>query len=149
MSVDWNKVQQALYPMKDYEDLAGRLERSFGYPFVRESFNFTMPQLVEYTRLGVGSDPKNRYADYAALLTDIFNQLNEAGSENLQDLCARTGSRDKLQDFSEETGIQAEDIALVLKYVVYWFIPGEKYLSGLIRPDPGHATCLEALRDQG
>ena len=28
--VNWEKVQRALYPMKDYEDLVRRLELSFG-----------------------------------------------------------------------------------------------------------------------
>ena len=40
MAIDWNEVQKALVPMKDYDDLARRLRESFGYAFVRAAFNF-------------------------------------------------------------------------------------------------------------
>jgi len=149
MAVDWEKVQRALSPIKDYEDLAGRLERSFGYPFVRETFNFTMPQLVEYTHKSVGGDPKDRYLDYASKLINILYELNDAGIENLLDLHNRAASREKLKVLAEESGVAAEDIVSVLKFLVYWFIPGEKYLSGLVRPELTHAAAIQALREQG
>jgi hypothetical protein len=149
MTVNWEKVQRALYPMKDYEDLARRLERSLGYPFVREAFNFCLPQLAEYTRLSVGSDPKGRYNDYAARLIDTLQELEAAGVQDLLDLCARSASRDQLRALAEQSGVAAEETASVLKYLVYWFIPGEKYLSGLVRPNPGHTAALQALRGQG
>lgn len=149
MTVNWEKVQRAIYPMKDYEDLARRLERSFGYPFVREAFNFTMPQLQDYTHKCLGGDPKKRYADYEASLTATLRELGEAGIANLLDLIGRTASREKLRHFTEESGIAAEATATVLKFLVYWFIPGEKYLSGLIRPDRVRSACLQMLRDQG
>jgi hypothetical protein len=33
----------------------------------------------------------------------------------------------------------------VLKYLVYWFIPGEKYLSGLVRNDPSISEAIKVL----
>jgi hypothetical protein len=108
-----------------------------------------MPQLVEYTRQSVGSDPKGRYNDYSAMLINIFIELDSFGIENLQELCSRATSRERFTNLCEESGIAGEDVALALKFLVYWFIPGEKYLSGLVRPDSTHSASIQALRDQG
>ena len=78
MFVNWDEVQRALSPIKDYEDLSRRVQISFAYPFVREKFNFTMPELVEYTRLSVGGDPRGRYNDYAERLIGILTELQQA-----------------------------------------------------------------------
>ena len=61
MLVNWDEVKRALSPIKDYEDLCQRFRKSFAYPFVRQTFNLTMPELVNYTRLGVGGDLRGRY----------------------------------------------------------------------------------------
>ncbi len=140
MFVNWDEVQRALIPIKDYEDLSRRLRGSFSYPFVRETFNVTMPELVAYTRLSVGGDPRGRYAEYTERLVGILTMLQQTGLSNLLELVSQVETREKLRSFAERNGIAAHDIATVLKYLIYWFIPGEKYLSGLIRPDP-NAQC--------
>jgi Domain of unknown function (DUF4332) len=148
MSIDWNKINRTLSPIKDFEDLSRRLQASFGYPFVREKFNFTMPQLVDYTRRLLGGDARGRYTDYLARLVDILAELEHAGVTDLQGLIAHVESRQKLTDFVEQSGVDAEDTVTVLKYLVYWFIPREKYLSGLVQSETlNHA--VKVLREQG
>ena len=149
MFVNWDEVQRALIPIKDYEDLSQRLQGSFSYPFVRETFNVTMPELVEYTRLNVGGDPRGRYAEYTERLVGILTKLQRTGLSDLLELVSRVETREKLRSFAEQNGIAAHDIATVLKYLVYWFIPGEKYLSGLIRPDLTLSAAIKALGSLG
>jgi hypothetical protein len=45
MTVNWDEVQKALVPLKDYEDCCRRFRLSFGFPFVMRSFNFSLPEL--------------------------------------------------------------------------------------------------------
>lgn len=149
MVVDWLEVKKALYPMKDYEDLSQRLQRSFAYPFVCEMFNYTMPQLVGYTALTVGSDPRGRYNEYASRLSDVFTMLDSFGILNVLDLFSRVRTREQFRQFVIESAIDAYDVALVLKFLVYWFIPMEKPLSGLLKEGPGLHEILLALREQG
>ena len=54
MFVDWDEVQKALSPIKDYKDLCQRINKSFSYPFVRLSFNFTLPELISYNEVLLG-----------------------------------------------------------------------------------------------
>ena len=145
MPVNWDEVQKALYPIKDYESLCQRLQVSFGYSFVITHFNCSMPQLVEYTEKLLGGDSKNRYTEYQQKLTRIFSQVHQAGVPDVLALVKRTASRKLLEDFDQQSGIPAPDIARVLKYLVYWLIPGEKYLSGLVQADPEISAAIKAL----
>jgi hypothetical protein len=144
-----DEVNRALVPIKNYEDLSRRLQISFAYPFVRETFNFTLPEFVEYTRLGVGGDPRGRYNEYADRLTGILTELQRTGVSNLLELVSRVETREQLKGFAEKSRIHAHDVVSVLKYLVYWLIPGEKYLSGLIRPDPTLSAAIKALGSLG
>lgn len=149
MSVDWNEVERALSPIKDYEDLGRRLRGSFAVPFVRETFNFSMPELASYTQLLLGGDSRGRYTEYTAKLAGILSELHRAGVLNLLDLIARVETRERLQAFTEQSGVPAYDTVTVCKYVVYWFIPMEKPLGGLVRDDPQTSEAIRALRGLG
>jgi hypothetical protein len=41
------------------------------------------------------------------------------------------------------------NIIMLLKYLIYWFIPGEKYLSGLVRDDPDISQAIKVLGGLG
>ena len=149
MAVNWDEVQKALVPIKDYEDLCRRLSVSFGYPFVINSLNFTMPELVAYSQKILGGDSRGRYADYLSKLTSIFSELHQAGAKNVLDLKAYVESRQHLESFTQQSGVDAINITTVLTYLIYWFIPGEKYLSGLVRDDPGISQAIKVLAGLG
>ncbi len=79
MSVDWNEVNKALFPIKNYEDISQRLQGSLAFSFVREAFNFSMPELAAYTQRLLGGDSRGRYTDYETWLTDTLTELQQAG----------------------------------------------------------------------
>jgi hypothetical protein len=149
MGVDWVEVQKVISPLKDYEDLCHRFKISFGYTFVGAIFNFTMPQLIDYTQKLLLGDSRSRYNEYNARLNEIMTRLDQAGMRNVLDLTERTASRELLEVFVNQFGICALDTISVLKYLVYWFIPGEKYLSGLVRVDPEITEAIKVLRETG
>jgi hypothetical protein len=149
MAINWAEVQKVLSPIKDYEDCCHRLSVSFGYPFVSRTFNFTMPQLVDYTERLLGGDSRRRYTDYLSQLLGILAELHQAGVENVLSLNAHVESRPHLERFTQHSGLDALNIISLLKYLIYWFIPGEKYLSGLVRPDPDINQTLQVLAGLG
>lgn len=149
MPIDWSEIEKIVIPVKSYQELCARLQHSLEYPFVRETFNFSMPALAEYTHLSVGGDQRHRYDEYAGRLIGIFDTLGQAGVKDTLDLLAKTGSRECLEDFTATSGIPAKNIASALKFLLYWFIPGEKYLSGLVRDDPEASAAIKVLAGIG
>ena len=149
MSVNWHEIQQALSPIKDYEDLCRRFQTSFAFSFVRQTFDFSLPDLVSYTQRLLGGDTRGRYAEYTTRLVGTLSELHQAGIRSVLVLVSRTASRNQLEAFSEQSGIPAPDIVTLLKYLIYWFIPGEKYLSGLVRDDPASSAAIKVLGEAG
>ncbi len=149
MAINWDEVQKALSPIKDYEDLCHRLKVSFRFPFILEAYNFTLPQLEDYTQRLLGRDARGRYIGYESQLNGINKVLVHAGIQNLLDLKQRTTSRQHLQLFTEQSGVTAPDIITLLKYLIYWVIPNEKYLSGLVGDDPHILQAIKLLSASG
>ena len=149
MSVNWDEVQRVLIPIKDYEDLCRRLRESFAHSFVRDTFNFTIPELVNYTRKLLGGDSRGRFTEYASQLISIFTELHQAAVQNVLNLKERVETREQLEVFTEQSGVSAFDIVTALKYLIYWFIPPEKYLSGLVQDDPYIRDAIKVLLGLG
>ncbi len=148
MAINWDEVQKAIFPIKNYDELCQRLKESFGYRFVHDAYNFSLPELGNYTQKLLGGDPRGRYSVYNARLKSIISRLNRFGTENLIGLKDHTASREHLELLVDQSGIPAGDIAMVLKYLVYWVIPSEKYLAGLARNDPQADQAVSAMRAQ-
>ena len=149
MAVDWDEVTKAIFPTRTYEELTQRLVKSLSFAFVREAYNFSLPVLATYTRQMLGSDPKGRYEKYADWLVHTLERLAQAGMVDLLDLVTKLEKREQLEWFSSQSGVEAPDIAGLLKYLVYWVIPMEKYLSGLVKDDPVILEACQALRTAG
>jgi len=149
MPVDWNEINKALSPVKDYEDLCHRLQASLAYPFVRDAYNLTLPELADYTTRLLGGDARRRYTDYLAWLTRSMAALGQCAVLDIQDLVSRTASRHHLEAFTGQGGAAAQEVVGVLKYLLYWVIPMEKYLSGLVQSDPAMSTAIQALGTLG
>ncbi len=149
MPIDWNELQKAMSPIKDYEDLRRRWREAFAYPFVREAYNLTLPEMTGYTRRLLGGDTRGRYTEYLQRLVGIFNQLHQAGVQDILDLVARADTREQVEAFTDQFGIQAKDVVAVLKYLAYWFIPMRKQLSGLVQSDSPLNAAIRALRGVG
>jgi hypothetical protein len=145
MPINWGDVQQTLYPIKDYEDLCRRFQESFAYSFVRQAFNFSILELIDYTKRLLGGDARDRYSEYQARLVGVFSELHQAGLKDVLDLVSRAETRGQLEQFVQQSGIDAPEIVKALKYMVYWFIPGEKYLSGLVRPESTLRAAIQIL----
>lgn len=149
MSVNWNELQKEMYPIKDYVDLRRRWQEAFAYPFVNATYNFTMLEIADYTQRLLGGDTRNRYVQYAQRLVETFNQLHRAGVRNILDLVRQNDTCEQFEIFTKQTGINERDVIAVLKFLVYWFIPANKLLSGLVDKDSPIKHTIQVLRDRG
>ena len=149
MSINWDEVQKVLPPIKDYEDLCRRFQVSFAFSFVCAIFNFSILQLIDYTQKLLLGDARNRYTEYNSRLVEIMTRMDQAGVQNVLDLKERTANRKKFEIFVDQLAFSAPDAIMVLKFLVYWFIPGEKYLSGLVQPDSRTLDAIKVLREFG
>jgi hypothetical protein len=149
MVVNWDDVTKAIFPTKNYEELTDRLVKSLSFAFIRETYNFTLPELSAYTQQLLGGDTRSRYDKYADWLVHTLERLAQAGVRDGPDLVAKLEKREQLEWFSNKNGVEAPDIAGLLKYLVYWVIPMEKYLSGLVPKEPVVLEACQALRGAG
>ncbi len=149
MSIDWSEVQKTLSPIKDYETLCRQFHESFGYPFVCQAYDFSLPELAAYTRRLLGGDPRQRYADYADELVDAIAKLERAGVKGILDLIARVDGRDRLEVFCRQNGLPAMLLASVLKYLTYWVVPKAKPLAQLARDEPAMGEAIRVLTGLG
>ena len=133
--MNWDEVQKAIFPTKSYEELCHRLKCSFNYLFVLNAYNFSMPALQDYTQRLLGEDPRGRYSAYNSTLRGILAKLHRAGVGNVSGLIEKTSTRDNLEILVNQSGIPAVEIAMVLKYLLYWVVPSEKYLSSLVHSE--------------
>jgi hypothetical protein len=149
MTIDWQQLEKDLSPIKNYKDLCKRFNRSFSYPFIRKTFDFSIPAMIDYTHRLLGGDSRGRYKEYEARITQGLTKLYQAGCESVFNLTRQTDSREKLESYAERVGIPASEIIHVLKYLLYWFIPAEKYLSGLVRNNPASSQASKVMAKHG
>ncbi len=147
MAINWEAVQKAIFPIKNFDDVCQRLRESFGYWFVHDAYNFSLPELSNYTQNLLGGDPRGRYSIYNSRLKSTISGLYTFGIENLVSLKDHTASREHLELLVDQCGIPAGEIAMVLKYLIYWVVPANKYLGGLIQPEPDIQQDILKLRE--
>lgn len=149
MTANWNEVNKALFPIKSYADFCRRWQESLGYSVVRTAYNYSLPDLIEYTHRCLGGDTRSRFAEYEALLTRIFGALEQARVQNLVDLANRAAAPDRFEHLADQAGLPAAEIAPALKFLTYWFIPISKPLSSLVREDSAVLAAAGRLRELG
>jgi len=149
MAINWAEVQKELVPIKDYDDCCRRLSASLAYPFVANLYNLSMPALADYTQKILGGDVAHRYTEYLSQLAGTISGLHHTGLEDVQHLIRRIDTRDKLENFVVLSRLDPLNIVALLKYLVYWFIPAEKYLSGLVRDDTDATNLIQVLAGLG
>ena len=149
MAINWKQVEEGLSPIKNYEELCRRLKGSFSYPFIQDTYDFSTQELIVYTQRLLGGDSRGRYKEYETNLTHTMKRLDKAGCESVYKLISQTDSKEQLERFVDQIEIPAVEITRLLKYLIYWFIPSEKYLSGLVRPGSNMRETIQVLAEHG
>lgn len=144
--INWAEIYQVLSPIHNWRDLSKKWQDSFSYTFARQCFNYSIPELSAYTNRLLGGDTRGRYATYLAALTGTFNQLQTAEVTDVLDLVQQVDTQALFEGFIAQTGLNPADVAGVLKYLVYWFIPTRKPLGAMAKDDPRLTKAMQQLR---
>ena len=113
MPVDWNEMQQELFPSKDYASLSKRWQDAFGYAFVRRAYKFSMSETADYTQRLLGGDPRQRYEAYCQQLVETIDQLERAGVGDLIDLTGRVDNSQQFEAFIDQVQIEPKNIRIL------------------------------------
>ena len=87
-----------------------------------------------------------RFGDYESRLVAIFSALQDAGVRDVLDLAERVSTRPGLERLAADCDLGAHEIAVVLKFLSYWFLPAAKLLSSLVRPGSELEAAIKTLR---
>ena len=110
MPIDWAEMQKEMHPIKDYDTLHRRLQDAFNYSFVCEAYNFSMPEIADYTRRLLGGDSRNRYQEYSQKLIETFNHLHHADVRDIIDLIAKINTCEQFEVFTDSVKVHARVI---------------------------------------
>jgi hypothetical protein len=149
MPVDWKEMQREMFPTKDFAALSKRWQGAFGYEFVRQAYNFSMSEIADYTRRLLGGDPRQRYEAYCQQLVKTIDQLDRAGVVDLIELVGRVDTSQQFEVFVDQVKIEPKEVMVLLKYLVYWVIPTQKYLSGLVIKGSPIEPAVKSLGNLG
>ncbi len=149
MTIDCAAITRELSPIPSFEDLSRRLRGAFGYAFVREAYDFTMPALADYTTRLLGGDTRQRYTDYATGLIATFRKLGAAGAPGIRALTDGIDTRAHFAAIAQEAEIAPGAFAAALKFLVYWVVPMARPLRALARPTAEVQQVIEKLRQAG
>jgi len=146
MTIDWDVLNKAMFPIQNYQDLSQRWKESFAYSFAREHFNFSMTAMAHYTLKLLGGDTKQRYTEWMDGLISTFRRLDEVGVRDVLDLLERVWDETKFEGFIEQSRMNPKQVIGILTYLVYWFIPTKKSPSELFKSDPVYLEAMRKLR---
>lgn len=149
MMIDWNAITREVSPIPSFENASRRLRGAFGYVFVREAYDFTLPALADYTARLLGGDTRQRYTDYATGLIATFRQLGAAGVPGVRALVARMDTRAHFAALAREAEIDPGALAATLKFLIYWVVPMARPLRALARPTAEVQHVIDMLRQAG
>ncbi len=132
MALDPVQLKKDLSPVPTYTDLISRLQTTLSYASVRKAYAHSMADARTFARGLLGDDPKQRYGNWLGWLQKTFATLDKAGVKDYPDLVGRLGSEAELEAFCQKTGLPSGDIIGILKFLLYWALPGKKDLNQLV-----------------
>jgi hypothetical protein len=116
----WNEVKKIT--LWQYEELIVKLNTVLAYPLIRQAYDHSIPQAVEFSRaLFSGRDIAG--GEFPASMLAAFERLQTAGVCSWTDLLAKVAKRESLIEFIEQQHLAFEEVIQVLNYLLRWALP--------------------------
>jgi hypothetical protein len=120
MDYPWDEVKKIT--LWYYEELIVKLNAVLAYPLIRQAYDHSMPQAVEFGRaLFPNSDIAG--GEFPAPILATFERLQAAGVCCWSDLLAKVATRESLIGFIEQHNLTFEEMIQVLNYLLRWALP--------------------------
>jgi hypothetical protein len=120
MNYDWDYVKKVT--LWQYEDLLKKLNAVLAYPLIRNAYNHSMPQAMDFAR-HMFAHNNIAAGDFPASLIATFGCLQNLGVRDWADLLERLTTRESCAAFVEKNNMVFEEVIDVLKYVLRWALP--------------------------
>ena len=138
-----------------YEFRTRRIRARFRYEFVRELFDFTMAEAIDFLEkrrreidMVHGADP--RRAENVATITGVFRRAHKAGVSRLAELMDCVQTRERAGAFIKRAGIAVEDLKTALAEIDQVMLPNQKSIRLLVqKSDAKRNACIDKLVEQG
>ena len=138
-----------------YEFRTKRIQARFRYRFVRELFNFTTAQAIDFLEkrgreidLVLGTDP--RRTENVATITGVFRQAAAAGVARLSEFMDQVLDRECAAAFVERAGIAVEGLKTALVEIDYMMLPTQKSMRLLVqKSDTTRNVQIDRLVEHG
>ncbi|MBT3374067.1 MAG: DUF3795 domain-containing protein [Lentisphaerae bacterium] len=138
-----------------YEFRTRRIRARFRYRFVRELFDVTMGQGIDFLekRGGeidqvFGSDP--RRTQNLTTITGVFQKAAAADVRCLSELMDQVRTRESAAAFIERVGLAIDDLKATLVEIDYYMLPTQKTMRLLIpKSDMARNAFINKLVEQG
>ncbi len=122
MDIDWDIVKkQTLW---SYEELLKKLLKTLDYGFVREDYNHSMAEAVNFAdKVQEGYLQGRSEPDIADKMGGKFKALGTVGVKSYLDLVQRVENRDKCESFLRATSFGFSELIETLNYLLRWVLP--------------------------
>lgn len=148
MIINWDFVKERT--LWNYEDLIKKLDQALSYEFVREHYNHTMDEAIDYVN-EVHAGYLQHRGDRAWLdgLITNFTWLKRVGVQNYLDLVQQVDSREQCEAFLKESGLGFPELIETLNYLLRWVLPFPTPLREFFDTnDATQMTYFQALKQQ-
>jgi hypothetical protein len=120
MNYNWDYVKKST--LWDYEDLLKKLNAVLAYPVIRNAYNHSMPQAVDFAR-HLFSHSNFAVGEFPAAVITTFDRLRAVGVSNWADLLTRVATSGTCASFIEQNSLVFEEVIDVLNYLLRWAFP--------------------------
>ena len=122
MDINWKLVKQKT--LWDYDDLVGKLLEVLAYDLVKEHYNHTMGEAIDFAaKVQDGYLRGRSEALSIQMISANLQKLNDLEISGYLDLVRRVESKEKCKDFVAQTGFSFEDLIQVLNYLFRLVLP--------------------------
>ena len=138
-----------------YEFRTKRIRARFRYEFVRELFDFTMAEAIDFLEkrgreidIVHGADPRRTKG--VATITGVFRRADKAGVGRLSELVDLGQTRERAGAFVKRAGIAVEDLKTALAEIDQMILPNQKSMRLLLQKSEAKRNAyIDKLVEQG
>lgn len=120
MNYNWEYVKKTT--LWHYEDLLKKLNAVLAYPLIRNAYNHSMPQAVDFARR-LFRHSNIAVGEFPARVITTFGRLQAVGVNHWADLLTWVATREACTSFVETKGLIFEEVIDVLNYLLRWAFP--------------------------
>jgi len=120
---------------KTYEELIKLILDVFSYSVIKDNYDHSMDEALNYVGKLLDSDPKQRYGQYSVFLKKLIRKFRELGISCYTGLLLTIDTKEKAEMFLQKAHITIRELVEFLSYLRNWVLPKRIYLSEFVEKE--------------